>query len=87
MTTLPQTRRPSLKTVLPGPRSQEIMARDAAKLSTSYVRPYAFVPDHGNGVWLTDVDGNTMLDFFAGIAVSISGAKSSNFMRFSIDRD
>ncbi len=73
MTTLPQTRRPELKTSLPGPRSQEIMARDAARLSTSYVRPYAFVPDHGNGVWLTDVDGNTMLDFFAGIAVSTAG--------------
>jgi 4-aminobutyrate aminotransferase len=73
MTTLPQTRRPELKTSLPGPRSTEIMARDAAHLSTSYVRPYAFVPDHGNGVWLTDVDGNTMLDFFAGIAVSTVG--------------
>ena len=50
MTTLPATRRPQLKTSLPGPRSTEIMARDAAKLSTSYVRPYACVPDHGDGV-------------------------------------
>jgi len=49
------------------------MERDARHLSTSYMRPYPFVPDHGEGVWLTDVDGNTMLDFFAGIAVSTTG--------------
>ena len=75
MTTLDQTqtRKPVLKTALPGPRSAEIMQRDAAELSTSYMRPYPFVPDHGEGVWLTDPDGNTMLDFFAGIAVSTTG--------------
>lgn len=66
-------RQPELKTTLPGPRSQDIMARDKMHLSTSYMRPYPFVPDHGEGVWLTDVDGNTMLDFFAGIAVSTTG--------------
>jgi 4-aminobutyrate aminotransferase len=77
MTTLPQPRtqprQPLLKTALPGPRTAEIIARDAKHLSTSYMRPYPFVPDHGEGVWLTDVDGNTMLDFFAGIAVSTTG--------------
>lgn len=66
-------RQPLLKTSLPGPKTAEIMARDAQHLSTSYMRPYPFVPDHGEGVWLTDVDGNTMLDFFAGIAVSTTG--------------
>lgn len=77
MTTLPQPktqpRQPVLKTSLPGPNSADIIARDAAELSTSYMRPYPFVPDHGEGVWLTDADGNTMLDFFAGIAVSTTG--------------
>ncbi|WP_216319037.1 acetyl ornithine aminotransferase family protein [Deinococcus aestuarii] len=73
MTTLPKPRQPLLKTALPGPKTAEIMARDAKHLSTSYMRPYPFVPDHGEGVWLTDVDGNTMLDFFAGIAVSTTG--------------
>ena len=66
-------RQPDLKTSLPGPKTAEIMARDQATLSTSYMRPYPFVPDFGKGVWLTDVDGNTMLDFFAGIAVSTTG--------------
>ncbi|WP_161881907.1 acetyl ornithine aminotransferase family protein [Deinococcus alpinitundrae] len=77
MTTLDQPktkpRQPVLTTSLPGPKSAEIMQRDAAELSTSYMRPYPFVPDHGEGVWLTDPDGNTMLDFFAGIAVSTTG--------------
>jgi len=71
--TLITPRRPELRTVLPGPKAAEIMARDRARLSTSYMRPFAFVPDHGEGVWLTDVDGNTMLDFMAGIAVSTTG--------------
>ncbi|WP_102125062.1 acetyl ornithine aminotransferase family protein [Deinococcus planocerae] len=73
MTTLPKPRQPLLRTALPGPKTAEIMARDQQHLSTSYMRPYPFVPDHGEGVWLTDVDGNTMLDFFAGIAVSTTG--------------
>lgn len=73
MTTATKPRQPILKTPLPGPKTAEIMARDKAHLSTSYMRPYPFVPDHGEGVWLTDVDGNTMLDFFAGIAVSTTG--------------
>lgn len=73
MTTLPKPRQPELKTSLPGPKTAAIMERDSQHLSTSYMRPYPFVPDHGEGVWLTDVDGNTMLDFFAGIAVSTTG--------------
>ncbi|GBF07742.1 4-aminobutyrate aminotransferase [Deinococcus aerius] len=73
MTTLPKPRQPLLKTSLPGPKTKAIMERDSQHLSTSYMRPYPFVPDHGEGVWLTDVDGNTMLDFFAGIAVSTTG--------------
>lgn len=73
MTTATKPRQPELKTALPGPKSADIIARDKQHLSTSYMRPYPFVPDHGEGVWLTDVDGNTMLDFFAGIAVSTTG--------------
>ncbi|BDP41803.1 acetylornithine/acetyl-lysine aminotransferase [Deinococcus aetherius] len=73
MTALPKPRQPELKTALPGPKTKAIMERDSRHLSTSYMRPYPFVPERGEGVWLTDVDGNTMLDFFAGIAVSTTG--------------
>lgn len=71
--TVNKPRQPILKTPLPGPKSAAIIERDKQHLSTSYMRPYPFVPDHGEGVWLTDADGNTMLDFFAGIAVTTTG--------------
>ncbi|MEZ4633420.1 MAG: aminotransferase class III-fold pyridoxal phosphate-dependent enzyme [Caldilineaceae bacterium] len=31
------------------------------------------MPERGEGCWLTDVDGNRFLDFFAGIAVCATG--------------
>ncbi|MBB6098454.1 4-aminobutyrate aminotransferase [Deinobacterium chartae] len=71
--TLTSARRPEIKTALPGPKATEILKKDAELLSTSYMRPFPFVPHQGEGVWLTDVDGNTMLDFMAGIAVSTTG--------------
>ncbi len=64
---------PMVTSPLPGPRAKALLERDRAVLSTSYVRPYPFVPDRGEGVWLYDVDGNRFLDFFAGIAVNTTG--------------
>ena len=81
MTTATKPRQPVLKTALPGPKSAAIIARDKQHLSTSYMRPYPFVPDHGEGVWLTDADGNTMLDFFAGIAVTTAGHAHPHVVR------
>ncbi len=66
-------RRPELRTALPGPRSAEVLRRDRAALATCYTRPFPLVPDRGQGVWLSDLDGNTFLDFMAGIAVSTTG--------------
>ena len=54
-------------------RSEEILKRDQKVVSTSYVRPYPFVPERGEGVWLFDVDGERYLDFMAGIAVNTTG--------------
>ncbi len=42
-------------------------------MSPSFTRAYPFVMDHGEGCWATDVDGNTFLDFTAGIAVCSTG--------------
>src|SRR3989442_8953160 len=66
-------RRPQLKTALPGPRAAELIARDAKAMSPSFTRAYPFVMERGEGCWVTDVDGNTFLDFTAGIAVSTTG--------------
>jgi 4-aminobutyrate aminotransferase len=65
--------KPEVKTPLPGPKAQELLARGEKVLSPSYVRPYPFVPARGQGVFLEDVDGNVFLDFMAGIAVNTTG--------------
>jgi len=68
-----QGKHPEINTPLPGPKAKAILERDKAVLSTSYVRPYPFVPARGEGVWLEDVDGNRFLDLMAGIAVNTTG--------------
>jgi 4-aminobutyrate aminotransferase len=62
-----------MKSNLPGPKAQAIIARDQAVISQSYARVYPFVMDHGKGTEVWDVDGNRFLDFAAGIAVTSTG--------------
>jgi 4-aminobutyrate aminotransferase-like enzyme len=66
-------RRPELRTALPGPIASSLIERDSVAMSPSFTRAYPFVMDHGEGCWATDVDGNTFLDFTAGIAVCSTG--------------
>jgi len=47
--------------------------RDQDALSTSFTRPYPLAIDHGEGSWVTDMDGNEFLDFTSGIAVNSTG--------------
>jgi len=64
---------PKLKTALPGPLAQKIVAKDDLLMSPSYTRSYPLVAKSGRGVRVTDVDGNEFLDFAAGIAVTSTG--------------
>jgi 4-aminobutyrate aminotransferase len=64
---------PTIKTTLPGPRAQELLKRESVVMSTSNSKSIPIVADHGNGVWVTDVDGNEFLDMMAGIAVNTTG--------------
>ncbi|MEO8247457.1 MAG: acetyl ornithine aminotransferase family protein [Chloroflexota bacterium] len=64
---------PQITTELPGPRAREIIARDEAVASPSLTRAYPLVAESGSGMLVTDVDGNTFLDFAAGIAVCSTG--------------
>src|SRR4051794_39561410 len=64
---------PALVTPLPGPRSRQVIERDAEILSPSYTRGYPFVMARGEGAIVEDVDGNKFLDFNAGIAVVAAG--------------
>ena len=68
-----QPDRPTLKTALPGPRAQALIARDAKVVSPSYTRGYPLVIERGYGSMVEDVDGNVFLDCAAGIAVNSTG--------------
>jgi 4-aminobutyrate aminotransferase len=64
---------PSIKTPLPGPEAQRVLAIDRHFISPSYTRDYPLVAQRGEGVCVEDVDGNVFLDFAAGIAVVSTG--------------
>ena len=64
---------PHLTGPLPGPRAQEVIARDHQTVSPSYTRGYPLVARRGEGAIVEDVDGNRFLDFNAGIAVVATG--------------
>jgi 4-aminobutyrate aminotransferase len=64
---------PEIRTPLPGPRAQAIIARDAQVVSSSYTRDYPLVIARGEGALVEDVDGNVFLDCTAGIAVTSTG--------------
>lgn len=66
-------RYPSVNTGLPGPKSAALIALDRQFVSPSYTRVYPLVAERGEGVWVQDVDGNSFLDFTAGIAVCSTG--------------
>ena len=63
---------PHLVTPPPGPQSQEMHTRAARYMKgySSQVRLFPVVFKSGKGVTLTDVDGNTYLDFSSGIYVT-----------------
>jgi 4-aminobutyrate aminotransferase len=70
---LKTARLPIIKAPLPGPRAEEVIARDAQYISPSYTRSYPLVVQRGSGAMIEDVDGNIFLDFNAGVAVCSTG--------------
>lgn len=58
---------------LPGPLARRVIDEDQKLISPSYTRCYPLVVKRGLGSWIEDVDGNTFLDFTAGIAVNSTG--------------
>jgi len=64
---------PHLITELPGPKAKKLVDRDHHVVSPSYTRDYPLVAKIGRGATVEDVDGNTFLDFAAGIAVVATG--------------
>jgi 4-aminobutyrate aminotransferase/(S)-3-amino-2-methylpropionate transaminase len=56
-----------LKTAIPGPRSQEILARKDRVVADPLSIFLPVVIERGEGATLTDVDGNTFIDFTGGV--------------------
>ena len=74
MATAIASRRPEIKTELPGPKGRAIVEADAQYVNPAYPRPdFKLVAERGQGVWVTDVDGNVFLDCNAGVAVCSTG--------------
>jgi 4-aminobutyrate aminotransferase / (S)-3-amino-2-methylpropionate transaminase / 5-aminovalerate transaminase len=76
---LPQERR--IVTAIPGPKSQELLARKTAAVANGVgtVMP-VFAARAGGGV-VEDVDGNSLIDFGSGIAVTSVGSSAEAVVR------
>ncbi|CAB4684430.1 unannotated protein [freshwater metagenome] len=61
------TRAIEMKTTLPGPRSKAVLDRIAAAVAAPLAITFPLVIEDGRGATLTDLDGNTFIDFTGGI--------------------
>jgi 4-aminobutyrate aminotransferase/(S)-3-amino-2-methylpropionate transaminase len=61
------TRAINLKTEIPGPRSQEILDRKARVIAEPLSIYLPIVIEEAHGATITDVDGNTFVDFTGGV--------------------
>ncbi len=64
---------PHIVTELPGPKARAHLEFDRLWTSPSVPRAYPVVPIRGEGCTIEDIDGNVLLDFNAGIAVTSTG--------------
>src|SRR5215210_7735800 len=56
-----------IRTEIPGPRSREIIERKERVVADPLSLTFPIVIDRGEGATLTDVDGNTFIDFTGGV--------------------
>jgi 4-aminobutyrate aminotransferase/(S)-3-amino-2-methylpropionate transaminase len=72
----PKNQRVQLRTAVPGPKSRELRAREDAHIAPGlqgYATMAGVVAESAVGSAVTDVDGNTLLDFIGGIGVNALG--------------
>lgn len=73
MITATETKLPQIKMAVPGPKAKQVIDYDAKYISPSLLREYPMVAERASGALVEDPDGNTFLDFAAGIAVCSTG--------------
>jgi len=62
-----------IRTAIPGPKSQAMVARREAAVPSGLYKAHPIAVDHAHGALVTDVDGNTYIDFVGGIGVLNAG--------------
>jgi len=67
------TRSIRIRTEIPGPRSREIVARREAAVPNGLYKAHQIAVESASGALVTDVDGNTFIDFIGGIGVLNAG--------------
>ena len=67
----------NLVTAIPGPKSTELIKRRSEAVSASLGTAFPVFIDHAQGAIIVDVDGNSILDLGAGIAVLNVGHSQS----------
>ncbi|GGX97529.1 aspartate aminotransferase family protein [Streptomyces minutiscleroticus] len=79
MSALPQERR--VVTAIPGPKSQELQARRTAAVAQGVGSTLPVFVTRASGGVIEDVDGNRLIDFGSGIAVTSVGASAEAVVR------
>jgi 4-aminobutyrate aminotransferase/(S)-3-amino-2-methylpropionate transaminase len=67
------TRVIEIRTEIPGPRSREILERESRAVARPLIVHEPIVADRARGATITDVDGNTFVDFVGGVGVANVG--------------
>lgn len=67
------TRSINLRTAIPGPRSLELVARRETAMPNGLYKAHQIAVESAAGALVTDVDGNTFIDFIGGIGVLNAG--------------
>src|SRR5580698_1668001 len=83
MSSQPKNQKADLKTAVPGPASRALRAREDAHMAPGlqgYAVSAGIVVEEGRGSAVTDVDGNTYLDFIGGINVGALGHSHPTFV-------
>src|SRR5947209_2823871 len=79
-----QTRSARVLTAIPGPESRRLVANESQRLAPGLQSIGLFsgiALDHGQGALVTDVDGNTFIDFTAGVGVASLGHAHPSYVR------
>jgi len=67
------TRSIRIRTAIPGPRSRELVARREAAVPQGLYKAHQIAVERAEGALVTDVDGNTLIDFIGGIGTLNAG--------------